>query len=131
FFAQLTKEAGQFVFGVIFYNCRGGETRSRVHPHVERTVSNETEPALRVFELPGRNTQIEKRASDGVNPELVENTICVSEICLPHDDALAKIRQTLAHVPDCIRVLIQGQNIGATFQKRFSVPAAATRCVED
>ena len=81
--------------------------------------------------MPGRNTQIKKRASDGANPELVENTICVSEICLPHDDPPAKMRQTLGHVPDCIRILIQSQNIGAAFQKRFSVAAAATRSVED
>ncbi len=131
FFAQFTKDAGQFLFAVIVDDCRRGEARSRVHPHVERTVSHQTEPALRVFELPGRNTQIKKRASDSANPELVENTICVSEICLPHDDAPAKMRQTLGHVPDCIRILIQSQNIGATFQKRFSVPAAATRSVED
>src|SRR5881394_3773868 len=131
FFAQLTKETGQLVFGVIVYDCRGGEARSRVHPHVERTVSNETEPALRVFELPGRNTQIKKRASNGGNPELVENTICVSEICLPHDDAPANMRQTLGHVTECVRILIQSENIGATFQKRFSVPAATTRSVED
>jgi len=81
--------------------------------------------------LPGRNTQIKKRASNGANPELVENTICVSEICLPHDDAPANMRQTLGHVTDCVRILIQSENIGATFQKRFSVPAATTRSVED
>src|SRR5205814_9191621 len=113
------------------YDCRGGEARSRVHPHVERTVSHQTEPALRVSELPGRNTQIKKRASNGGNPELVENTICVSEICLPHDDAAANMRQTLGHVTDCLMILIQSENIGATFQKRFSVPAATTRSVED
>src|SRR5436190_2110834 len=56
FFAQLAKQTGQFLFAVIVYDCRGGEARSRVHPHVKRTVSHQTEPALRVFELPGRNT---------------------------------------------------------------------------
>jgi hypothetical protein len=81
--------------------------------------------------LPGRNTQIEKCSSDSPNPQLVENTICVSEVCLPYDDASAKMRQTLGHVPDCIRILIQSQNVGAAFQKRFSVAAATTRCVED
>src|SRR5262249_56737159 len=109
----------------------GGEAAPRVHPHVERTVSNQTEAALCVFELPGRNTQIKKRSSDAANSQLVENTICVSEICLPHNDAPAKMRQTLGHVPDCIRILIQSQNIGATIQKRFRVAAAATCSVED
>ena len=46
-------------------------------------------------------------------------------------------KSTLLHVlggldaPSAGEVLIQGQDIGATIQKRFSVPAAATRCVED
>src|SRR4029079_9141833 len=57
FFAELTKDAGQFLFAVIVYNCRRCEARMRVHPHVERTVSHQTEAALRVFELSGRNTQ--------------------------------------------------------------------------
>src|SRR5262249_2612629 len=105
--------------------------RSRVNPHVEWTVSHQTEPALRVFELPGRNTQIKKRAADCANSQLVENAICMSEIRLPYDDAPAKMRQMLGHVPDCIRILVQSQNIGASFQKRFSVPAAATRSVEN
>jgi hypothetical protein len=81
--------------------------------------------------LSGRHTKIKQRASDAANPNLVEDTVCVSEICLPHDDAPTKMRQTLGHVLDCIRILIQGQNIGAAFQKRFGVPAAATRSVEN
>src|SRR5262249_41369150 len=131
FFAQLTKQPVQILFAVIVYDCRGGEARSRGHPHVEWTVSHQTEPALRVFELPGRNTQIKKRAADCANSQLVENAICMSEIRLPYDDAPAKMRQMLGHVPDCIRILVQSQNIGASFQKRFSVPAAATRSVEN
>ena len=48
------------------------EVRSRIHAHVERPVSNETETALSIFELAGRNTQIKKRASNSANPKLVE-----------------------------------------------------------
>src|SRR5215472_14898740 len=106
FFAQFTEKAGQFFFAVFVCNCRRGEACSRVHAHVERTIAHETEPTLRVLELPGRNTQIKKRAADATNPELVENTIRVPEISLPHNDASAKVREMLAHVPDCIRVLI-------------------------
>src|SRR4029077_19458782 len=131
FLAELTKDAGQFLFAVIVNDCRRCDARLRIHPHVERTVSNQTETALRILELAGRNTQIKKRASDAANPELVENTICVSEICLPHDDPPAKMRQTLGHVLDCSRVLIQSQNIGTAFYKRFRVAAAAARSVED
>src|SRR5215472_19066207 len=131
FFAQLTKETGQLLLAVIVYDCRRGEARPWVHSHVERTVSNQTEPALRIFQLPGRNPQIKKGASDAANPKLIKDTVCVSEICLPHDDAPAKMRQTLGHVLDRIRVLVQRQNIGATFQKRFGVASATTCSVEN
>ena len=49
----------------------------------------------------------------------------MSEICLPHNDAPAKMGQTLGHVADCIRVLIQSYNVGATFKEGFGVTAAA------
>src|SRR5262249_30424279 len=55
FFAQFTEEACQFFFAVFVYNCRRGEARSWVNSHIERPVSIETEPALCVFELSGRN----------------------------------------------------------------------------
>jgi hypothetical protein len=53
------------------------------------------------------------------------------EICLPHNDSPAKMGQTLGDVPDRIGILIQSQNIGAAFQKRFGVPAAAARSVDN
>src|SRR5262249_37828735 len=131
FFAQFTEKPGQFFFIVFVYDRGGGEASSLIHAHVERTVPNETKTALRIFELTGRNTQIKKRATNAANPEFVENTIRVPEICLPHDNAPAQMRRTPGHMPDCIRILIQSQNIGATFQKRFSVSAAATGSVDD
>src|SRR4029077_6583098 len=131
FFAQLTKDAGQLFLAVIVNDCRRCEARLWVHPHVERTVSHQTEPALCVFELPGRNTQVKKRACDGANPEFVENAICISEICLTHDDPPAMMRQTLGYLPGCISALIQSQNICPLFYKRFRVPAAAARSVEN
>src|SRR4029078_4552657 len=106
FFAELTKDAGQVLFAVIVYNCRRCEARMRGHPPVERTVSHQTEAALRVFELSGRNTQIKKRAANVANPELVEDTIRVSEICLSHDDPPAEMRQTIGHVTHRVRILI-------------------------
>src|SRR4030095_10135050 len=39
--------------------------------------------------------------------------------------------QTLAHVLDCVRVLVQSENISASFQERFGVAAAAAGSVED
>src|SRR5438477_13150863 len=69
FFAQLTKEAGQVLFAIIVDDCRGREAPPPVHPHVQRTVSHETEPPPPAFALPCRNTQIKKGAADAANPQ--------------------------------------------------------------
>ena len=53
------------------------------------------------------------------------------EICLAHNDAAAKMRETVSDVSHRIGILIQSKNIGAAFQKRFGVPAATTRSVEN
>src|ERR1043166_8174364 len=39
--------------------------------------------------------------------------------------------QTLAHVLDCVRGLVQSENISASFQERFGVADAAACSVED
>jgi hypothetical protein len=75
--------------------------------------------------LARRNTKIKERAVYGANAELVKDTGCVPEICLPHDDAAAETRESLAHMLHCIRVLVQSQNIGARFQKGFCVTTTA------
>src|SRR5436190_22705405 len=85
-FSELTKDASQILCAVVVHDRRRCETRLRIHPHVERAISHQTETALRVFELPGRNTQIKKRPSDGANPESVQDKVCVPQIGLPHDD---------------------------------------------
>src|SRR5262249_656552 len=47
------------------------------------------------------------------------------------DDAAAEMRETLAHMPDCIRILIQSQNISATSKESFGVAAAAAGSIHD
>jgi len=61
-----------------------------IHAHVERTISHEAEPALRIFELPGRDTDIEKRAADRPNAKLIENAGCAPEIRLSQGKAFAE-----------------------------------------
>jgi hypothetical protein len=92
---------------------------------------HEAETALSIFELARRNTKVKERAADGAEAKLIENTIRVPEIRLPHNEAPAEMRQSLAHVLDCIGILIQGQDIGATSQERFSVTATAARSIYD
>src|SRR6476620_7572273 len=62
FFAELTKDPGQLFLAVIVNDRRRCETRLWVHPHIERSVSHQTDPALCVFAFPGLNTQVKKRA---------------------------------------------------------------------
>src|SRR5437016_11679451 len=123
-FPQFAKQAGQFLFAVLVYNLSSSQRRSRIHAHVERTVSHEAEPALCIFELPGRDTQVQKRAANAANAKLVENGSCMPEIPLPHNEAPPEMRQSLTHVLHCIGVLIQGQNIRAAFQERLGMAAA-------
>jgi hypothetical protein len=54
----------------------------------------------------------------------------VPEIRLSHDDAPAEMCEALGHVPDCIRILIQSDHVGATFKHGFAVTTAATRGIE-
>jgi hypothetical protein len=55
----------------------------------------------------------------------------VPEIRLPHDEAAAKMCQSLGYMLDRIRVLIQGQNIRASLQERLCVTTTATRCIDN
>jgi len=128
---EVTKQASQFLFTVLVYNLRSSQLGSRVHAHVERTVSNEAETALRIFQLARRNTKIKKRAADSAKAKLIENAGCMPEIRLPHDQAPAKMCQLLAHMRNCIRILIEGQNVSAALQKRFGVATAAGRSIYD
>ena len=131
FLAQLTKQPRQLLFVIFIYDISGGEFRLRVHAHVERTVSHKAETARRVFELARRNTKIKKRAADGADVQLIEHPGCVSEIRLPHDETAAEACQSLAYMLYRIRILIQGQNIGATFQQRLGVPTTTTCSIYD
>jgi hypothetical protein len=131
FLTQFTKKSGQFFFAVFIYDSSGSQLRLRIHAHVEGTVSDEAETARRILELARRNTKIKERAVYGANAKLVKDTGCVPEIRLPHDDAAAKTRESLAHMLHRIRILIQSQNIGARFQKGFCVTTTAACSIYD
>jgi hypothetical protein len=131
FLPEFTKQASQFLFAVLVYNLGSSQPGPRIHAHVERTVSNEAETALSIFELAGRNTKVKENAADGGNAKLVENAGCMPKIRLAHDEAPAEMCQSLANMPDCIRILIEPQDVGATLQKRFGVTATAARSVYD
>jgi hypothetical protein len=102
-----------------------------IHAHVEGTVSHEAETARRILELARRNPKIKERAVYGANAKLVKDTGCVPEIRLPHDDAAAETRESLAYMLRRIRILIQSQNIGARFQKGFRVTTTAACSIYD
>ena len=79
--------------------------------------------------MAGRNTKINERAADGAKAKLVENAVYMSKIRLAHDETPAEMCQSLADMPDCIRILIQGQNVGAALQKRFGMAATTARSI--
>jgi hypothetical protein len=129
FLSQLAEQPGQLFFAVLVYNSCGSELVPWIHAHVEGTVAHQAETALCIFELPGRDAKIEKRAADDLDPKVVENFRRVSKIRLSHGEARTEPRQLLAHMLDRVGILIQGQNVGATFQKRFGVATTATGCI--
>src|SRR5207302_9188903 len=116
-----TKELSQLLFTVLVYDGGSSEACRRVHPHVEGTVSHKAETARGIFQLARRNTKIKEDAADRANAEVIENTACVPEICLPHNDAATEMCQPYDDVLDGVRVLLNSQNHRAAFQYPFRV----------
>src|SRR5215831_1725593 len=73
FLSQFAKQPRQLFLAVFVYDRRSSQLGLRVHAHIEGTISHEAEPALSIFELPGRDTKIKKRAADRANSKLIEN----------------------------------------------------------
>ena len=120
------------MFCAVFVNNSGsGELIPWIHPHIERAIARQAETALRIFELPGGDAQIEKRTTDRANPKLVENFVHVAKVRLPHGDAPAVVCQLLGHILDRVGVLIQCQDVGAASQKRFRVTPAAAGAINN
>src|SRR5256714_6105343 len=67
FFAEIAKKSGQLFFAVTVDDRIRGFLGAWIHPHVERTVSHQTETAFGIFELAGRNTEIENRSANFTN----------------------------------------------------------------
>src|SRR5206468_7409952 len=129
--SQLAKQPRQLFLAVLVYDGSGSQLRAWIHAHVEGTISHEAEPAFRIFELPGRDTNIEKRAPDRANAKVIENADCAPEIRLSYSKAFAEARQLLTDVLDSVRIPIQRQNIGPALQKRFSVATTTTCCIDN
>src|SRR5438046_6930400 len=74
FLPEFTKQASQFLFAVLVYNLGSSQPGPRIHAHVERTVSNEAETALSIFELAGRNTKEKMLSAVSASFETVRST---------------------------------------------------------
>src|SRR5437762_2755607 len=117
FLSPLAEQPRQLFFAVLDYNSCGSELGPWIHAHVEGTVAQQAETALCIFELPGRDAKIEKRAADDADPKVVENFRRVSKIRLSHGEARTEPRQLLAQMLDRVGILIQGQNVGPRFHR--------------
>src|SRR5438270_13302228 len=90
FLAEIAKKPGQLFFAVTVDDRTRGFLGARIHPHVEGTVSHQTETAFGIFELARRNTKIENRSANFTNFQLIALTIGVAKICLPQSNAITK-----------------------------------------
>src|ERR1043166_9760099 len=90
-----------------------GDLMPRIHPHIERAFSRHAETTTGVSKLPRGNAQIDQRAANCPDIELVENLIREPKICLAHGDATTEARQTFRSLQDRVRIMIERDNIGA------------------
>src|SRR6266487_4646086 len=127
FLSQLAKQPCQLFLAIFVYDRGSGQLGSRIHAHIEGTVSHEAESPLGVFELPGRDTQIKKYAPNRANSKLIEEAECAPKIRLSHGKAFAEACQLLTDVLDRVGIPVQRQDIGPALQKRFGV-ATPTAC---
>ena len=131
-FAQLAKNPRQLFFRVAVDHLGGGQFPARIHPHVERAVAHQAETAIGVLQLPRGDAEIEHRAADLRDPELVENLAGFAEIC---PAATSRARRNSARRSarefERVRILIEGEHIRAGAQDRLGMAAAAASRIEN
>src|SRR4029077_4534083 len=93
--SQFAKQPRQLFLAVFVYDRGSGQLSSRIHAHIQGTVSHEAESSLGVFELPGRNAKIKKGAPNRPNSKLIEQAECAPEIRLSHGKVFAEACQLL------------------------------------
>src|SRR6266436_8317780 len=125
--SQFAKQPRQLFLAVFVYDRGSGQLGSRIHAHIEGTVSHEAESPLGVFELPGRNTNIKKHAPNRANSKFIEEAECAPKIRLSHRKAFAEACQLLTDVLDRVGIPVERKDVGPALQKRFGV-ATATTC---
>ena len=91
FLPQIAKEPGQFFFTVVVDDRGSSFLQSGIHPHVERTVPEQTKTALGVFQLTRGNTEVENRPADLLDPHLLEHPIGVAKICLSQHNTVTEL----------------------------------------
>src|SRR5947207_2220559 len=128
---QFAKQPRQLFLTVFVYDRGSGQLTSRIHPHIEGTVSHEAEPALGIFELPRSDTNIQKHGPYRANSQFIEEAKGAPEIRLSHSEAIAEACQLLTNVLDCVGIPVQRQNVGPAPQKRFRVATAPTCGIYD
>ena len=128
---KLAEEPGQFLFRIGVDDSRGRELAARIHPHIERAIAHDAETALRIFQLAGRDTEIEQRPANADDSELVEDFSGVAEVDLPQGHAAAVGSESLAGVLDRVGILIERENIGAGPQNLLGMTAAPAGGIDD
>src|SRR6266487_312937 len=131
FLPKIAKQTSQLFLAVFVDDALCGRLILRIHPHIERPISHNAETALRIFELPRRHAEIEKRAPDCRDPKLLENFVDMAKIHPPKADSSSEPGQSIGRVLNRLGILIQSQDVGASSQDGIAVAAATAGCIDN
>jgi hypothetical protein len=79
--------------------------------------------------LPRRNAEVENCTADSLDLKGIEDAIGKPKIGLPQRYAIAEPRESLGCLGDCLRVLIERENVGTCLQDCLAMSATAAGAV--
>ncbi len=104
-----------------------------VHTHVERSVVAIGEPASTAVQLRRRHTEVEERAADLVDAELLERLGELIESAPGRPHAWSEFCQPFGGRGDSLGIPIDPEDVDvvALGEKRGAVPATTEGCIDD
>ena len=95
------------------------------------TVAHDAEAALAHSRVGAKKPQDREARRRWCDAELIEHSAGIPEIRLAHGDAAPTCGQLLAREFDRLGILVEGQNIGARFPKRFGMATTTAGAIND
>ena len=121
----------EFAFVVIVYDFVRAERLTLVHSHIESAVEPVRKPAARLVDLVRRNSEVEERAVDKVDSEVVKHFRGCPEVGF-YQRVTGKpfAFKLLSAFGKSLVVAIDANGFTAAAQNRFAMSAAPRRTVE-